>query len=464
MNKSRNASFIAYSLALSVSVLSGTRLCSAQEHAIQLPTPQQVEWSDAEIGVIIHLDINIFAPDTFDDSNPATLPPLSAFNPEKLDTDQWLSAAKAAGAKYAVLVAKHGTGFALWPSKANTYNVGHTPWRNGKADIVADFVASCKRYDIKPGLYYSLNFNTLYASFGRCKDAAAQTAYNEVVLKQLTELWTQYGDLFEIWFDGGVRSDDKGGLASKVTSLVEQHQPKAILFQGPSSCKNLIRWIGNENGNAPYPHWSTSDFTTSSTGVEEIAGLHGNPDGKIWCPGEADFPNRWSSSWKSGWLWRAGQDDAVLPPEALVERYYTSVGRNANMLIGMVIDTSGLFPKKDADAFVAFGKEIKHRFATRIGETKGTGDVIEFSLPGNSKRINHVEIMEDITKGERIRQYKVEGLVNGKWTMLCEGTSVGHKRLQKCELVAASTVRLTVLKSIGPAQIRRLAVYGAEEN
>ena len=444
-----------------VVVLFGSTLCHAQEHP--LPTPQQVAWSDAEIGVIIHLDINIFAPDTFDYSNPATLPPLSAFSPAKLDTDQWLQAAKAAGAKYAVLVAKHGTGFALWPSKANEYNVGHTPWRDGKADVVADFVASCKKYDIKPGLYYNTNFTTLYeASFGRCKNADQQNAYNQKVLEQLTELWTQYGDMFEIWFDGGVRTDNVDGIASAVTSLIQQHQPNAILFQGPSSCKNLIRWIGNEKGDTPYPHWSTSDFTTSSTGVEEIVGLHGNPDGKIWCPGEADFPNRRNSSWSGGWLWHAGQDDAVLPSEELVERYYTSVGRNANMLIGMVIDTSGLFPQKDVDAFVAFGKEIQRRFAKSIAETQGSGDQIELRLPENGGTINHVEIMEDIAQGERIRRYKVEGRLADQWIPLCEGESVGHKRIQTFDPVHVTAVRLTILQSVDVPQIRTLAVYNVE--
>lgn len=446
-----------------VVVLFGSTLCDAQEHSLRLPTPQQLSWSDAEIGVIIHLDINVFAPDTFDYSNPATLPPLEAFQPTKLDTDQWLTVAKAAGAKYAVLVAKHGTGFALWPSKANDYNVGHTPWRDGKADIVADFVASCKKHGIKPGLYYNTNFNTLYsAAYGRCKDADQQKTYKAKVIEQLTELWTQYGELFEIWFDGGVTTGGAEGIAAEVTALIHQLQPNTILFQGPSSCKNLIRWIGNEKGDAPYPHWSTSDFTTSSTGVEEIAGLHGNPDGKIWCPGEADLPNRRNSSWNGGWLWRAGEDDAVLPAEELVERYYTSVGRNANMLLGMVIDTSGLFPQRDYEAFVAFGKEIERRFATSVAETRGSGEVIELRLPDDGRKVNQVEIMEDIAQGERIRQYKVEARVDGQWSKLCEGESVGHKRVHLFDAVAATAVRLTILHSTDVAQIRRFAVYNVE--
>ena len=242
-----------------------------------LPTEEQVAWANAEIGVIIHLDINIYAPETFQYNDKNTLPPLSVFNPSHLDTDQWIKAAKSAGANYAVLVAKHGTGFALWPTKANDYHIGNTNWKNGKGDIVADFIASCEKYDVKPGIYYNTNVNTLYGAAFKKFDQDEQKAYNNIVLKQLTELWTNYGPLFEIWFDGGVMTDQKGGIASSVSKLIDTHQPQAILFQGPSSSNNLIRWVGNEDGRVPYPHWSTSNFTTSSLGIEEILGLNGDP-------------------------------------------------------------------------------------------------------------------------------------------------------------------------------------------
>lgn len=169
-----------------------------------LPTPQQVKWADKEIGVIIHFDIDLYGPDTYHYGQKSTLPPLSVFHPSKLNTDQWIKAAKSAGAKYAIFVAKHGTGFANWPSRANNYNVGHTPWRDGKEDIVADFIKSCKKYGIEPGVYYSVNSNTYYEAGNNMSDSARK-AYNKIVLMQEKELWTNYGKWFEIWFDGGMR-------------------------------------------------------------------------------------------------------------------------------------------------------------------------------------------------------------------------------------------------------------------
>jgi alpha-L-fucosidase len=289
-----------------------------------MPTPQQVEWSNAEIGVIIHLDINIYAPETFRYNDKNTLPSLSVFNPSRLNTDQWLESAVSAGAKYAVLTAKHGTGFCLWPTKVHDYHAGNTPVRGGGADIVGDFIRSCKKFGVKPGIYYNTNFNTYFGAGYLEMSEYERKQYNDAVYRQLRELWTEYGELFEIWFDGGVMTDEKGGIASAVTELIHTHQPQAILFQGPSSCNNLIRWVGNEDGRAPYPHWSTTDFTTSSSGVEEIIGLNGNPDGKIWCPGEADFPNRKKSAWNGGWLWRAGQEHFIFTADELTDRYYTN--------------------------------------------------------------------------------------------------------------------------------------------
>ncbi len=425
-----------------------------------LPTREQVKWAESEIGVIIHLDINIYAPETFHYNNKNTLPPLSVFNPGRLNTDQWLGAAAKAGAKYAVLVAKHGTGFCLWPTKAHDYHIGNTPFKDGKGDIVADFIRSCKKFNIKPGIYYNTNINTLLGSSFKKFTEAEQQAYNKIVLAQLTELWTRYGKLFEIWFDGGVMTDEKMGIASGVTALIKEHQPQAILFQGPSTCRNLIRWIGNEDGRAPYPHWSTSDFTTSSLGVEEIIRLNGKPDGKIWCPGEADFPNRKKSSWNGGWLWRAGEEKHLFSSDDLVDRYYTSVGHNANMLIGMVIDTAGRFPSPDSLVFEEFGEKIKQVFKNHVAGTSGNGNIIELKIGRIPAKIDHLVIRENIADGERVREYTIEAWLDNAWKTIAEGTSIGHKRIHKIPEVETTKIRINIHKFVATPQIKELSVFG----
>ena len=425
-----------------------------------LPTPSHVAWAEAEIGVIIHCDINIFAPDTYKESDPTTLPDLKVFNPAKLNTDQWIESAVSLGAKYAVLTAKHGTGFCLWPSKANPYHVGNTPWKDGKGDIVADFIQSCKKYGVKPGIYYNTNWNTYYGAKRPMPLTGEKLKeYNQAVLQQITELWTNYGPLFEIWFDGGVMMDEEGGIASAVIRLIETKQPDAVLFQGPGNAKNLIRWIGNEGGHAPYPNWSRANTTTSSDGVEEIVYGTGSCDGKIWCPAEADFPNRYSSAWAGGWLWRANEEQHIVPAATLVERYYTSVGMNSNMLVGMVIDTDGLFPDADKQQFILAGKEIRRRFDKAIAETSGKGNTVTLKIGKQPVAVNHVVIQEDIVQGEHIRKYAVEAKIDGKWMTVCDGESIGHKRIQQFNTVKTTEIRLRVDESATTPIIKRLAVF-----
>lgn len=423
-----------------------------------LPTPQQVAWANAEIGVIIHFDINIYAPDTYVYGDSTTLPPLSAFDPTKLDTDQWIKAAQSAGATYAILVAKHGTGFALWPSEANDYHVGNTPWRNGEGDIVADFIKSCKKYDVKPGVYYSVNSSTLYEAGPNMSDSARKE-YNKVVLKQEKELWTNYGEWFEIWFDGGIRPTSKGGVSNQLATMIKKYQPQAILFQGPATSNNLIRWVGNERGIAPYPMWSRININPHSHGFVAIKAQPGSPNGNRWAPAESDFPSRKKSAYAGGWFWHKNQEQYVISLGTLIKRYYTTVGRNTNMLIGMAIDTSGLFPDKETHLFAQFGEAIKKRFSDSIAQTKGMGDEFVLKLANHRVKVNQVVLMEKIAKGERIRKYVVQAWLNNRWINVCKGISVGHKRIQTFETVRTKKLRLKIVKAARTPILKRFAAY-----
>ena len=216
-----------------------------------LPTPEQVEWADCELGVIIHLDLPVFSGENYDFRKHFGDPlPASIFAPDALDTDQWARAAAGMGAKYAVLVAKHCTGFCLWPTKAHGYSVASSPWKDGQGDVVREFVDACRKYDVLPGLYYSVSCNQYMnvdnPGLMRDRDPEKQRAYNEMALEQLTELWTNYGELFEIWFDGGCLPPEEGG--PDVAALLSHLQPNAVVFQGPRGLPSRLRWVGNERG------------------------------------------------------------------------------------------------------------------------------------------------------------------------------------------------------------------------
>ncbi len=430
---------------LTLLALAGCALTHKNEVKVVVPNEIQRRWADAEIGVLIHFDMPVYKPD-YRWSDWGTHPSPSVFNPTKLNTDQWLETASKLGAKYAVLVAKHCSGFSLWPTEAHDYSIKHSPWKDGKGDIVSDFMKSCKKYGIKPGIYASTTANGYLhvKNPGLVQEGApvTQEEYNKIVTQQLTELWSNYGELFEIWFDGGVLSKEQGG--ADVLALVQKLQPNAIAFQGPYGHPNLVRWVGNEEGVAPYPCWATADSTTNADGTRVINGLNGNPDAPFWCPGESDFTLRWNSSFQGGWFWHEGEGEKMCTVDELMRKYETSVGCNTNMLLGIVINKDGLVPDADVKRIEEFGQAIKASYSSPAAATQGSGTTYEVSFAA-PKSIDRILIMEDISKGERVLSYKVSGECDGKWMNLCTGENIGHKRIQRFDARPVTKLKLEIL-------------------
>ncbi len=425
---------------------------------IPKPTKEQVQWADCEIGALIHFDINVYEPEYRWRGQWDYNPDPKIFNPTELNTDQWVKAIKDMGGQYAVLVVKHCTGFCLWPTRAHDYSIKRSPWKNGQGDILAEFIQSCKKYDVHPGVYYSAAANGYLKvdnpGLVNSKDPEEQKAYNAIVEQQLEEIYFKYGEFFEIWFDGGCLPPEKGG--PDIVSLLHQYQPQAVVFQGPEGTNSLIRWVGNERGVAPYPCWSTTHTTTSSGGEQEIDRLHGNPDGPLWCPGEADFPIR-HGGWQGGWFYHPENTKYLMSLETLLDKYYTTVGRNTNMLIGVVIDQRGLVPEVDVQRMKEFGDEIKKRFVNPAAKTSGSGNDVMVTF--EPQLVNQVVLMEDIKDGERTRAFEILGKQGEKWIPLGEGSCIGHKYIQRFKDVELSAVKVKINKSIAKPIIRELSAY-----
>ena len=422
--------------------------------SLALPTPDQQVWHEMELGMFFHFDIPVYVPG----KKPRTakeLPDPNLYQPTKLDTDQWMETAKAFGAKYAVFVAKHESGFLQWQSDVYPYGVKQSSWRNGKGDVVGDFVKSCHKYGIKPGFYASLMqnayFDVVRPGLVKNGDAEAQARYVRISEQMLTELWTRYGELFELWFDGGIIPPSKGG--PDLVPIIQKLQPHAILYQGPPTLPNLIRWVGNERGIAPYPCWGTANAGTAEDGFVEKS-FTGNPNGKYWIPGECDVPLR-----NHDWMWKPNRETSLYSLDELMEKYYSSVGRGCNLLVNACINRDGLVPEVDFNRFAEFGKEIQRRFGKSQPSTTGTGKTVTLALD-KPTLVNHVIIMEDIAAGQRIRAYQVEDrLASGEWKTLCDGTSIGHKRIQRFEDTTVDSVRLVVTQSVAEPKIRELSAF-----
>ncbi|HEY3333049.1 MAG TPA: alpha-L-fucosidase [Capsulimonadaceae bacterium] len=429
-----------------------------------LPTAQQLAFSDSELGVIIHLDLQVFEPGYEFRQQWGYTPDPAVFNPSNLDTDQWIEAAAAAGAKYAVFVAKHCSGFSLWPTKAHDYSVASSPWKGGKGDVVGDFFASCEKYGIKPGLYYSVScnahFNVDNPGLVRDRDTEKQRRYNEIVLQQMTELWSNYGELFYLWYDGGVLPPEEGG--PDVATLMSRLQPNACAFQGPTTWTHPTRESGNELSTAVLPNWSTTTKKLYPGGtVEKHAG---DPNGDLWAPTECDIPNRKAGqAFQGGWFWREGDEPFVYSADELIEGYFRSVAQNANLLIGMVIDLRGQFPEPDTAAFRDFGDKLRRIYGNKLATTSGAGSTFTLPVETGSKP-TMIVLREDLAKGERVRKFSVEANVGGKWLLIWEGTCIGHKRIERFDELDASELRLNILESEGAAQIREFSAYNPPQS
>jgi alpha-L-fucosidase len=402
-----------------------------------IPSTDQMAWQDLEIGMFVH-----FAPNTWQDAEYDNLStPLSQINPDKLDTDQWAQTAIDLGAKYIVMVAKHVGGFCMWQTNTSDYGVRNTPWRGGHGDVMADVSDSCRKHGLKLGVYVSPRDDHFGAATGGiCKTPELQTRYNRIYRDQLTEIFTRYGDLVEVWFDGST--------ATAVGDLLSKYQPHAMVFQGPSAS---IRWVGNEDGFAPDPCWNGIDRADAETGT--ATSLNSNPDGDVWMPNEVDVSIR-----RPDWFWSTTNAGKVLKPEQLLSIYYGSVGRGCQLLLNIPANRDGLLSDPDRATAKAFGSQIRSRFAKPIGETKGQGTALTLKF-GAAQMIDTVILQEDTSKGERVRQYRIEALVGGAWRTLVQGSSIGHKRILPIEPVTVDAVRIVATKSARTPFFRSVAVF-----
>ena len=404
------------------------------------PTPSQAEWHDTEFGMFIHFGLWSWPEGVSEEKTP--LSHLKIFNPMNLDTDQWVDVAELMGANYVVFTAKHGDGFCMWQTDTSELSIKNTPWRDGQGDILADLAKSCRKRGMKLGVYIQGQDRWHNAGGGgRCATPQAQRRYNEIYRQQLTEVLSRYGTMFEVWFDGS--------LVVPVEDILEKYAPKAMVFQSPHT---TIRWVGHEEGFAPYPAWNSVNSANASVQSGNSTARHGDPEGDVWLGLECDARIR------ASWMYQADNVHTLKSVDYLMDMYYRSVGHGAVLLLNHTPDPTGLIPDTDVKRAKEFGDEIRRRFDNSLAETTGFGDIVELSL-AEPTTVDHVVTMEDILHGERVREYVIEGFAGDAWRKLAEGISIGHKKIDSFEPIKVSKLRVRVVKSAATPLIRRLAVY-----
>lgn len=403
---------------------------------LALPSEDQLAWHQLSLGVFCHFGINTFCDQEWGDGTDSP----TRFNPSALDAREWVRLAKDAGFTYFILTAKHHDGFCLWPTKTTEYSVRNSPWKDGQGDVVRECAEACRQEGMHFGIYLSP-----WDRHEPCYQDEA--AYDEFYCEQLTELLTQYGPIVEVWFDGA-GSEGRVYNWERIINIVKQHQPQAMIF---NMGQPTIRWVGNEEGLAPYPCWNTESAAKISMFTDKKVNLlPGTPE---WLPAECDVPIR-----KNHWFWHSNDEDSLLSLEELLHIYYHSVGHGTNLLLNISPDTRGLIPEIDAKRLLEFGEEIKRRFTNPLASVSGTGDELELRLE-KEMSIDHLMIMEEIASGERIRKFEVEAFIGEKWLTIASGTAIGYRHIKQVKQVKTSRLKLKVKEAEAQPIIKAFSCY-----
>ena len=452
-----------------------------------VPNENQMRWQQMEYYAFVHFSLNTYTDQSWGYGNED----VKLFNPEKLDCRQWARICKQAGMKGIIITAKHHCGFCLWPSKYTEYSVKNAPWKNGKGDVVREMADACKEYGLKLGIYLS-PWDRNHPDYGKPE-------YITYFRNQLTELLTNYGPIFEIWFDGANGGSGYYGGAnetrkidrttyydwSNTYKMIRKLQPKIVIWNDGGD-RGDLRWVGTEAGYVGETNWSL----LNAKGEVPFNMLHyGLENGDSWVAAEVN------TSIRPEWFYHPGEDAKVKAVPQLMETYYNSIGHNGSLLLNFPIMPNGLIHPNDEKAALGFAKAVKDAFAVNLAaktkvkasNVRGNSeqfdaanatdgnketywatddDVTKASLTidlGKPTTFNRFLVQEYIRLGQRVKAFSVEAFVDGNWKEIAKATTIGYKRILRFPGVKATQVRFTVTDSKACPLISNIGIYNAPQ-
>ena len=451
-----------------------------------VPSDRQLAWQEMEFYAFVHFNMNTFTNKEwgFGDENP------EQFNPTELDCRQWAKVCKDNGLKGIILTAKHHDGFCLWPSAYTEHSVKNATWKNGEGDVIRELSEACQEYGLKMGIYLS-PWDRNHPDYGKPE-------YITYFRNQLTELLTNYGDIFEVWFDGAnggtgyygganeERRVDKRNYYdwSNTHKIVRELQPDAVIF-GDAGLD--VRWVGNEHGFAYPTTWSNLMRDSVYGGMPEYSAKYsaGQENGTHWVPAEADV------SIRPGWYYHPEQDDQVKSLEKLLDIYYNSIGQNSALLLNFPVDTRGLIHENDIKQLEKLTAQIRIDFSQNLAldqkvETSNNrgkdysgsnvvdgkqetywateDDVIQSSLTiefDSTITFNRFLVQEYIPLGQRIKAFSLEVKTDNGWNAIAEETTIGFKRILRLPDTKTRAIRLNIEDAKACPLISNVELYMA---
>lgn len=446
-----------------------------------------------EMYAFIHYSLNTYTNQEWGYGNEEP----ALFNPSELDCRQWARVCKQSGMHGVILTAKHHCGFCLWPSAYTEYSVKNSPWRNGQGDVVRELAEACRAEGLAFAVYLS-PWDRNHPEYGR-------PAYLDYFRSQLHELLTQYGDLFEVWFDGANGGNGWYGGADETRHIerttyydwpttyrmVRELQPQCLIWNDGGD-RGDLRWIGTEAGYAGTPNWSLVNHDGQ---LDEHLLQHGLESGDSWVPGETN------TSIRPGWFYHASEDSQVKSVSKLMDTYYKSVGRNSTLLLNFPVAPNGRIHPVDSARGVAFFQAIQQSFKHDLTEgatvtvTNVRDNCPQFAVDnaidhnpetywatddnvtkasltiefGRPTEFNRFLAEEYIALGQRVRRFALEAYVDGHWLQLqdslsdaAEGmTTIGHRRIVCFPPVTATSLRFTITDSKACPLISRIGIFMA---
>ena len=433
-----------------------------------VPNENQLRWQEMEMYAFIHYSLNTYTDQEWGYGNEDP----NLFNPSHLDCRQWARVCKQAGMKGIIFTAKHHCGFCMWPSAYTEYSVKNSPWKNGKGDVVKELAEACREEGLQFAVYLS-PWDRNHKDYGKPE-------YVTYFRNQLRELLTNYGDIFEVWFDGANGGDGWYGGANETRRIdgktyydwaetfrmIRELQPQAVIWNDGGD-RGDLRWVGTEAGNIGETNWSMMP----GKGDTPYHMLHyGVEDGDVWCPGETN------TSIRPGWFYHETENEHVKSLSKLMDTYYKSVGRNSCLLLNFPIAPNGRIYPTDSLRGIAFKQMIDESFRDNLVLPSATpqreNGVVCYTLDiKEGESFNRFVAEEDIRYGQRVKKFSLEALVDGQWQSLKDElvedgdglTTIGHRRIICFPTVKATKLRFTITASRAEPVIKKLGVYHAPE-